>query len=397
MNKCGYRYQFSGPYLQCPHCGRDKKYRNIYDMVTGLPVADGECGACFVCDFDVNAHQYFQQHPGTSPNTHISTHALIPPKEVSYIPRNYVTDNMLTSPLRGQANLTDYLLNIIDESLLMPVLQKYGVGKDGNGAVLWPQIDSDYNVREIKVQWHDSASGKRKGGYTYLMHKQLRNSGILDPDTDHEQCLFGLHLLANATKETICCIVESEKTALVCSVIAPDYVWLATGSESNFNMIYKSRIQLARCKAVVVYPDAGSKNYWQEIARKSVLRNMIFSDMCAGHPHNTDLADLLIYDWLTYQKKIEPYQVEKESIQDVAQERPLVTAEPIPAQNTVQETKAMGLATLDSEFQEPKPKAICRRNCSLFDTFNTYEYDWLTQELWDNYLSPEAILAYRNK
>lgn len=161
-----YRYIFDGPYLTCPHCGRDGKYRNIYDMATGQPVADGECGACFVCDFDVNAYQYFKEHPEAK--TDGIPYTPPPVKPVSYIPENELTSYLIDTPLKGKANLTDYLLHMMDESDLMPVLAKYGVGADGYGAMVWPQIDICHQIREIKVQWHNPSNGSRKGGYTYL-------------------------------------------------------------------------------------------------------------------------------------------------------------------------------------------------------------------------------------
>ena len=55
------------------------------------------------------------------------------------------------------------------------------------------------------------------------------------------------------------CLVESEKTALIMSLIKPDRVWLATGGKANFK---ESMLAPLLGHEVAVYPDADALTDW---------------------------------------------------------------------------------------------------------------------------------------
>lgn len=293
-----YRYIFAGPYLDCPQCGKPKKYRDRYDSATGQPVAHLECGACFSCGYDVKVRDFFLEHPEA--RTKETDWQPLPPPIVTYIARHHVTDYMTSDYTKN--NLLAYLLHIFDADIITPVVRKYGVGTDADGSTRWPQIDEKKRVREIKVMQYNRYSGHREGT-PYLIHKLLRDQGELDAESSHEQCLFGLHLLTQANESTICAIVESEKTAIIFAMLFPQVVWLATGSLQNFSLVERATHVLRRCGSITIYPDAGAKKEWMEKAKKLQLNNIEFSDLCSGHPHNTDIADLLIYEYMATRKK----------------------------------------------------------------------------------------------
>ena len=54
-------------------------------------------------------------------------------------------------------------------------------------------------------------------------------------------------------------IVESEKTALIMSLVCPDKVWLATGGKANFK---ESMLWPLLGHEVAVYPDADALRDW---------------------------------------------------------------------------------------------------------------------------------------
>jgi hypothetical protein len=58
------------------------------------------------------------------------------------------------------------------------------------------------------------------------LHKAFK-----EPEFNLSQCLFGR--ITEDYQKTIA-IVESEKTAIVMSILLPHYIWLATGSKGNF-------------------------------------------------------------------------------------------------------------------------------------------------------------------
>ena len=75
-------------------------------------------------------------------------------------------------------------------------------------------------------------TGKRvKQPYNHVssMHKKLKLDNFV-----LQQCLFGLHIIYDITKDNIICIVESEKTAIIMSIVLPNFLWLATGSKTGF-------------------------------------------------------------------------------------------------------------------------------------------------------------------
>lgn len=182
----------------------------------------------------------------------------------------------------------------------------------------------------------------------YLLHKQLRDQKKLDPNTSQKQCLFGLHLLDKVTSDTVVCIVESEKTAIICAVAMPQFVWLATGSEGNFSLVEEAKSILRKCKKVVVFPDAGSKTKWEKQVKDMALDedvNLEFSNKCEGHPHNTDLADLIIYEWMTKGEKITP-------LTETPKEQPI---QPTPTETTPAEQQTAKIVKIRKVPLFPEP------------------------------------------
>ena len=66
------------------------------------------------------------------------------------------------------------------------------------------------------------------------VHSLLKKTGTLDESWQFTQCLFGEHLLPQHPDKPIA-LVESEKTAIICSGLMPQYLWLATGGKSQLS------------------------------------------------------------------------------------------------------------------------------------------------------------------
>ena len=52
-------------------------------------------------------------------------------------------------------------------------------------------------------------------------------------------------------------IVESEKSAIICSLCISDVLWMATGSLGN---LQAERLQAVKSRHVILYPDADAKS-----------------------------------------------------------------------------------------------------------------------------------------
>jgi hypothetical protein len=58
-------------------------------------------------------------------------------------------------------------------------------------------------------------------------------------------------------------IVESEKTAVIAQAKLPEYIWLATGSLTEFK---PAKLNILRNRKVVAFPDLGACDRWKQKA-----------------------------------------------------------------------------------------------------------------------------------
>lgn len=77
-------------------------------------------------------------------------------------------------------------------------------------------------------------------------------------------CFFGEHLLRGNSTAVV--IVESEKTAVLCSILIDSVVWLATGGSGNFDKLLSRDCLHGR--TVYVCADSDKVDEWRNIATK---------------------------------------------------------------------------------------------------------------------------------
>lgn len=98
--------------------------------------------------------------------------------------------------------------------------------------------------------------------------RELSTIGLLPKEYTIKQTLFGEHLirLPQYAGKTIG-IVESEKTAIICSLFLPSLLWLATGSMGN---VQTERMEVVKNRLVIFYPDTDPDslafNKWRQRA-----------------------------------------------------------------------------------------------------------------------------------
>ena len=177
------------------------------------------------------------------------------------------------------SHLVTWLRTQFPRDAVAAALKRYRVGGTPDGATLWWQIDEQGRVHTGKAMQYNPLTGhrvKETGGAVNWAHRMRRYgepSELVVP-----QCLFGLHLLndnvdVNENLAPRCvqapslrgraggevAIVESEKTALIMSLVCPEKVWLATGGKANFKeQMLAPLIGLE----VAVYPDADALHDW---------------------------------------------------------------------------------------------------------------------------------------
>ncbi|MGY0393308.1 DUF6371 domain-containing protein [Bizionia sp. KMM 8389] len=196
-------------------------------------------------------------------------------------------------------NFIKYLLQYFSPRDIKEVIQKYFIGTSNhwNGATVFFQVDERITIHAGKVMLYDHITGKRiKKPFNCItwLHRVLRiNDFVL------QQCLFGLHNLTECNTKTIG-IVESEKTAVIMSIIRRDIIWMATGSKSNFKA---KLLKPLKGRKIIAFPDKTEFDIWNKTAKKLNTEGYNISCSHLLENMNLDEGDDLI-DFLLPLKKV---------------------------------------------------------------------------------------------
>ena len=158
--------------------------------------------------------------------------------------------------------------NYMTYDQLRHAAQQYhlGVSKDG-GVVFW-QIDEHQRIRTGKVMYYHTDCHRIKERNPTWVHSLLKRQ--LPKGWTLNRCLFGQHLLSGKAPGATVCVVESEKTAVICSEQMPDCAWLACGGLQMFNT---QMLEPLTDYKVVIFPDTDPSGdtyrQWYAIAQQA--------------------------------------------------------------------------------------------------------------------------------
>ena len=242
--------------LSCPSCGRPKCFTPYVDVVTGKMV-----GPQFgICDH-VNKCGYKRYPKGDD----VGSREII--VDVNKVKEEYMTpyDDIANSikpevmmstlnPLLSN-NLMDYLSKVFGETRVRRAFELYKVGTMrlydwGQCPVFW-QIDKDFTVRTGKIMGYGE-DGKR---VREPMSRVCWYHTLEGSDFVLRQCLFGEHLLSYFPEHVTVNVVESEKTALICNIVSPDKLFMATGGLNNIRL---ATFSVLMGRKIRLHPDKGS-------------------------------------------------------------------------------------------------------------------------------------------
>lgn len=249
------QYDPSSRKFRCPECGQ-KTFVKFID-------ADGN---------------YFEDIYGTCDRKNNCNYSKRPIKVNHLKPILYQTLEMSIFPHQIYIKtLKNYQKNSLfkilnkkySKEIIKSVFKKYCVGtsnKWGYSPIFW-QKDLNGNIRSGKIIVYNINTTKRikkpRPKMTWA-HSEAKLK-----DFNLGQVLFGCHLI-KGDETSIYCLVESEKTAIVCACEFPDYIWLATGGSQNFK---KEMLLPLKGKKVMVYPDIDQHENWTKKAKE--LRNAL--------------------------------------------------------------------------------------------------------------------------
>lgn len=183
-----------------------------------------------------------------------------------------------------------------------------------NAAIFWYKPNG-YQTLAYRIAQFDE--------YGHLIKDRDREYPItksIDVLREHKYCFFGRHLIKNeATRGKTICIVESEKTAIIASMVYPDAIWLATSSSwylNSYNVDFNT-------SNVVLFPDLdvhdvndedyNLKHDWYLLINEGWLQGARISGFIEKYvkehnkPHSYDIADYILENYNINQNNIAPF------------------------------------------------------------------------------------------
>lgn len=277
----------------CPSCGKKKCFTRYINTDTGEYV-DDTCGICDheqSCGYHYPPKEFFRDHP-TGNISKFDNKIFMRPKKVDEPVRNplYTIDKQYVKKSHcPTSQFMTWLTQVIqNEEFVQKAFDLYQLGATRDGGVIFWQIDKAGRVRTGKIM-HYTADGHRTQHFNFV-HAIMKNQGLLPSDWTLTQCLFGEHLLATNSDKTVY-LVESEKTAIICSIYYPQYLWLATSGCKGIN---EAKLAPLKNRIVKVIPDSGVYDKWKEVlAQTEGIKYSIVKDL-ENYPPNTDIADLIL-------------------------------------------------------------------------------------------------------
>lgn len=303
------KYKGKSSRFTCPACGRHHcftPYVDAEDKIIGEEY--GRCdheSSCGYVKYPPNEKEWRESYSEYRQRTQKPKPRVIAkpqPKpeqegDICTIPMDIVLKTVRTRPL---SDFLKFLLTIIDVDTIVRIVKEYLLGVTKGGEVIFYQIDSKGRCRTGKVMKYDPLTGHRikdttaKTPITWV-HSLLKQQGVLPQEWELTQCLFGEHLLKKYPDKPVC-LVESEKTAIICSCINPECIWLATGGKGQLN----DRVEALDGRTIIAFPDVDGYETWVTKAAERPYLNIIVSDLLEKNATqedrdtHIDIADILI-------------------------------------------------------------------------------------------------------
>ncbi len=305
--------KYAGPSSRhtCPAC-QGKRCFTLYIDENGNPIHEtvGRCDHESSCGYHKTPKEYFAEHPSISRQPALdagSPRARTPlqPSLKPFITKPLCTipTNLMQRSIRTDipSSFTTFLSTIFPQETVNSLINKYKLGTTKSRDVIYYQIDKNGKVRTGKIMKYNPTTGKRlkdsnTPGKVTWVHSLLKRQGQLPPTWELTQCLFGEHLIPQHP-DTPIALVESEKTAIICSALLPQYLWLATGGKSQLN---PERLSVLKGREVIAFPDIDAIETWKQKLTSFPHLNIKISDYITRHAtakdyeSHIDLADLLL-------------------------------------------------------------------------------------------------------
>lgn len=236
---------------------------------------------------------------------------------IVYTPSYNFIEQDIIKRLQGQRNtFIDFLLTLFEQPKVAAAVERYFIGGDSHGRTIFPNLDQEGRCVGGAVIPYLVNGHRDKSRGTSNIHAELRRKDkTLPPQAD--QVLFGSHLLRLYPSASVG-IVESQKSAVILSVIYPNLIWLATAGMTNFNERLLAPIY---DRNVVAYPDVNGVQVWTQRAKDLPFKNIRISDWWRyAQDDKEDITDVVIR---AIQQEKTPYSI-PDYIQDNFRQDPIL-------------------------------------------------------------------------
>lgn len=219
--------------------------------------------------------------------------------------RQFNDRNPLLAYLRGLP-LSDHDKGRLEKAIINYAVGTYPSGYH-EGWTIWWLIDQLGYVRSGKMMKYKTDGHRDKAVNSTWVHTQLAKAGKYNSET-HEpnlRCLFGQHLIPHCP-DAVIRVVESEKTAVICSAFTDPKkaLWVATGGMQRLDEEMLLPI-LNSGRRIELYPDYDGYKNWQEKIDTFELRHYESKGMLTISPMvkelweeqdgpKADIADIMI-------------------------------------------------------------------------------------------------------
>ena len=282
--------------LTCPSCGRHHCFVPYVDDQNNIISEEyGRCNHESSCG-------YFQYPPSQPdwrdyPPRYYRPQPKPKSRVFSTIPMDLVRKTIRTNP---PSDFLTFLRTLFDEDTINRLVQEYNIGVAKSGDAVFYQIDSQGRCRTGKVMKYDPITGHRikdtsiQTPITWV-HSLLKQQGMLPQEWELTQCLFGEHLLKKYPDKDVC-LVEAEKTAIICSGFMPQCIWVAVGGKTQLG----DKVEVLAGRHVTAFPDIDGYDKWKEKIHERPYLNIQVSDYLQENATEEDrragidIADILI-------------------------------------------------------------------------------------------------------
>lgn len=233
-----------------------------------------------------------------------------PREKAPELPIRYFDPTIVGSYMRGHQDntLLRYLRNLpltdgdrerLENAIALYLIGTSTKGKTAGRIIFW-QLDQDYNVRTGKLMDYLPNGHRNKEVHPSWIHTLMEKAGKFDSTKEQvDKCLFGLHLM-KVYPDAEVRIVESEKTALICSAFTnmEQVIWMATGGMSNLSMKQLQPL-IDAGRTIILYPDYDGYAEWERAASVIGYKNLIVSETVrkqwkSSDGAKADIADIMM-------------------------------------------------------------------------------------------------------